>query len=457
MRSGLRLARCLAFVRDRPGDNEWAHPLDGLIALVDLNALEVLRVDDHGVVPLPPEAGNFARPSVPDARPTSSRFEIIQPDGPSFTVDGNEVSLAEVAVPRRLHPARRAGAAPGQLPGRRATALDPVSRVALRDGRALRRSQPDALLQERLRRRRVRRRHADPLAGASAATAWARSTTSTPSCRDADGAPVPIKNAICLHEEDVGVLWKHIDWRTGAVEVRRSRRLVISLVRHRRQLRLRLLLVLLPGRHDRSARSSSPGSCTTGAVRPGERPRHGVEVAPGLNATFHQHFFNCGSTSTSTARRNTRLRGLDTAAPGRPREPARQRVRRRRHPAHRGEARPAQRRSARGAVLADRQSDAQNRLGQPVGYRLVPGENAVPVRAARCGRAEAGGLHHEHLWVTPYDAERALRGRRLPEPASRRRRPAGLDRRRPPDRRTPTWWSGTRSATTTCRAPRTGR
>ena len=42
-----------------PGDNEWAHPVDGVIALVDLNRLEVLRVDDHGVVPIPPETGNF--------------------------------------------------------------------------------------------------------------------------------------------------------------------------------------------------------------------------------------------------------------------------------------------------------------------------------------------------------------------------------------------------------------
>ena len=36
-----------------------------------------------------------------------------------------------------------------------------------------------------------------------------------------------IKNAVCIHEEDDGVLWKHVDHQHGA-EVRRSRRLVIS-------------------------------------------------------------------------------------------------------------------------------------------------------------------------------------------------------------------------------------
>jgi Cu2+-containing amine oxidase len=39
-----------------------------------------------------------------------------------------------------------------------------------------------------------------------------------------------IPNAICLHEEDAGLLWKHTDTRLGHVEVRRNRRLVISML-----------------------------------------------------------------------------------------------------------------------------------------------------------------------------------------------------------------------------------
>ena len=44
---------------------------------------------------------------------------------------------------------------------------------------------------------------------------------------DSAGEPYTIKNAICLHEEDNAVLWKHVDHDAGT-EVRRMRRLVVS-------------------------------------------------------------------------------------------------------------------------------------------------------------------------------------------------------------------------------------
>ena len=45
---------------------------------------------------------------------------------------------------------------------------------------------------------------------------------------DEQGEAGTIANAICLHEEDAGILWKHNDLFTGRTEVRRSRRLVVS-------------------------------------------------------------------------------------------------------------------------------------------------------------------------------------------------------------------------------------
>lgn len=47
---------------------------------------------------------------------------------------------------------------------------------------------------------------------------------------NAQGEAVVIPKAICLHEEDAGMLWKHTDTQLNHVEVRRNRRLVISQV-----------------------------------------------------------------------------------------------------------------------------------------------------------------------------------------------------------------------------------
>ena len=44
------------------------------------------------------------------------------------------------------------------------------------------------------------------------------------------GGVTTIKKAVCLHEEDAGMAWKHLEYRNGHAEVRRARRLVISFI-----------------------------------------------------------------------------------------------------------------------------------------------------------------------------------------------------------------------------------
>jgi primary-amine oxidase len=45
---------------------------------------------------------------------------------------------------------------------------------------------------------------------------------------DHAGKPFHVPNAICMHEEDYGLLMKHTDYRNGRAYTIRSRRLVIS-------------------------------------------------------------------------------------------------------------------------------------------------------------------------------------------------------------------------------------
>src|SRR6516164_6949068 len=86
-----RLARPLCFVRSDPTDNGYARPIEGLRPVVDLNQMKVIRVEEYGHWPLPPEGCNYAADRVPNQRTDIKPLEITQADGPSFQVDGNVV------------------------------------------------------------------------------------------------------------------------------------------------------------------------------------------------------------------------------------------------------------------------------------------------------------------------------------------------------------------------------
>ena len=54
------ICRPLTFMRAAPSEHGYARPVEGLIVTFDLDAMEVIGIEDHGVVPLPPTAGNYA-------------------------------------------------------------------------------------------------------------------------------------------------------------------------------------------------------------------------------------------------------------------------------------------------------------------------------------------------------------------------------------------------------------
>ena len=106
---------------------------------------------------------------------------------------------------------------------------------------------------------------------------------------DSQGRPQTIANAICLHEEDSGILWKHFDWRSGATDVRRARRLVVSSIATVGNYEYGLYWYLtLDGGIAFEAK-------LTGVLHTAGGPRatRGVAtlVAPGVSAGYHQHFF----------------------------------------------------------------------------------------------------------------------------------------------------------------------
>src|SRR6476469_566290 len=88
---GRRISRCISFLRDDPTDNGYARPIEGLIVHFDNGRNEVLEVNDHGVTPLPPNRASYRAEDQPRLRTDLKPISITQPEGPSFTVEGNLV------------------------------------------------------------------------------------------------------------------------------------------------------------------------------------------------------------------------------------------------------------------------------------------------------------------------------------------------------------------------------
>ncbi|KAF2756222.1 peroxisomal copper amine oxidase [Pseudovirgaria hyperparasitica] len=105
------------------------------------------------------------------------------------------------------------------------------------------------------------------------------------------GAPTTIKNAICIHEEDAGILFKHTDFRDDTVTVTRARKLVISHIFTAANYEYCVYWIF---HQDGTVQLEIKltGILNTYAMNPGEDTNGwGTEVYPGVNAHNHQHLF----------------------------------------------------------------------------------------------------------------------------------------------------------------------
>jgi primary-amine oxidase len=408
-----RFVSPLTFVGAGPDDNAYARPVEGLVTLVDLDTLTVVAVEDHGVVPIPPRPANYSAealtaadnfPSFPagprrDVRP----LDVVQSDGPSFTVDGHHLrwqkwDLRIGFTPREGLVLHRIGYDEG------AGARPLIDRASLSEmfvpyGDPSPTHYRKLVLDE----------------GEYGIGLLTNSLELGCDClgeirylegvvNDNEGHAVTIPNAVCLHEEDCGIAWKHTNFRTGQVEVRRLRRMVISSIVTVGNYEYAFYWYLYQdGTIQYEIKLT--GVISDGAVAPGEVPGYGTIVAPGVYGPHHQHFFNVRLDMTVDGTANRVYEVTPTAVPEGPDNPV-------------GNAWRADEvlieNEAEGGRSADPMAGrfwkivndgVHNELGQPVGYKLMP-DNAI---AAFChpGSAVArrAGFITKQLWVTAYDRD----------------------------------------------------
>ncbi len=397
---GRRLSRTLTWIRRGPRDNGYARPVANVVAVVDLNAMQVLRVEDYGVVPLPPEDANYSS-EVAGTRTDLKPLEIRQPEGPSFEIDGYELRWQKWTM--------RLGFTP-----REGLVLHTVS---YRDqGRArpilYRASVVDMVVPYGDPRPTFFHRNAFDI-GEYGIGYLANSLEHGCDClgeiryldavvNDSRGGAIVLSNAICVHEEDDGILWKHLDWRTGYAEVRRSRRLVVSFIATVGNYEYGFYWYFSQdGTIQLEVKLT--GIVSNGAVLPGEKPRWGELVAPQVYGPIHQHFFNVRLDMMVDGLHNSVYEVNTVAdAPG-PDNPH--------HNAFHTEA-ALLASEARAQRVLDPLSGrfwtvvnpaVSNRFGEPVGYKLVPGENVLPFAGPGAQVTRRAGFMTKHLWVTRYD------------------------------------------------------
>jgi primary-amine oxidase len=396
---GRRLSRALTWIKRSSTDNGYARPVANVIALVDLNEMRVLRVEDYGVVPLPPEDANYS-PEVAGARAGLKPIEIRQPEGPSFELDGRELTWQNWRM--------RLGFTP-----REGLVLHTVSyRDQGRERPILyRASVVDMVVPYGDPRPTYFHRNAFDV-GEYGIGYLANSLANGCDClgevryldavvNDSRGGAVTLANAICVHEEDYGILWKHFDWRTGYTEVRRSRRLVVSFIATVGNYEYGFYWYFyLDGTIQLEVKLT--GIVSNGAVAPGEAPRWGELVAPGVYGPIHQHFFNVRLDMTVDGPHNSVYEVNSVADTP-------------------GSENPHANAFHTEATLLRSESEAQrlvdplsgrfwkivnpsvrNRLGVPVGYKLVPGENVRPFAGPEAQVTRRAAFMTKHLWVTRY-------------------------------------------------------
>ena len=394
---GHRAVRCIAFVREDPTDNGYARPIHGLMSHVDLTEGKVAHVEDTGIVPLPPNSGRYDMPHQESVRSGLKDLSITQPDGPSFDVDGYQVNWQGWEFDVSVHPVHGLVLHQLSLQGRPI-----IYRAALSD-------------------MIVPYGDSDPMhswkhvldASEYNLGVFINSLKLGCDCLGEihyfdthqvtwEGKVKTIENAICMHEEDYGIQWKHHDANSQTTEVRRSRRLVISSIFTVGNYDYGFYWYLyLDGTIQMEIKLTGivgVSAVTEQTYNPSQAPL----IGEGLASPVHQHSFcfrldwELDGGENSLYETEIELVPVDENNPDGTQFSAITKHLTSEHAAKRNIA------AEKSRTWKVTNPNSNNGLGIPVGYKLLP--TASPPLFARDGSkvAKRGAFGKHHLWATPY-------------------------------------------------------
>ncbi len=396
---GRHLSHVFAWLRLYENENFYAHPIEGLNAIVDLNSGEVIRVDDYGVVPVPMQESNYEAALLRSDRPAPKPIDIVQPEGVGFRFENGVLHWDKWALvvgfnareALTLHDIRY----DDRPIAYRASIVEMVVPYGTPENGHFRKNVFDI--------------------GEYGVGKLANSLTLGCDCLGAieyldahinkmDGSLMTIPNAICIHEEDAGLLWKHTDFRTERAEVRRSRKLVVSCIATVGNYEYAFYwYFFLDGGIEFEIKAT--GVINTAACTPGKPGKYATEVMPGVMGHIHQHLFCARLDMTVDGDANRFVECNTHAEPAGPANPygngfyAEETV----LPTELAACRRANQESMRFWKVES--ATRHNHVGRPTAYQLEANHMVTPFVRSDSFSGRRGRFVENHVWVTAFDPE----------------------------------------------------
>lgn len=415
--NGKRIVRAGAFYAPK-GANPYAHPVEGVVATVDVNAGKVIKLTDTGEEPSALSGPEFGE--TPAGLPRSQRApqKTMPLRNVNFTVNGNEVRWRKWRFRYGFHP--REGLVlytvgyedQGHVRSilYRGSLSEVVTAYAEPGGAWYFRNRFDEG-EYGLGRLAV------PLEPVGDAPENARFFDVYRNGES--GLPLAVKHAVAIYERDGGLLWKRHDPRTGAAESRRGRELVLSWMAAAGNSDYGFNWIFHEDGRIEMAVEVTGVPLVKGAGgekeiggRPHGRGAPAEKIAPGLLGVNHQHFFNFRlDLDVDSAGGNRVLEVNSHAVPPGPLNTQKNAF------VTREDTLDTEGDAGRNTSTAESRHwkvinpGVKNALGEPVGYVLKPGENTIPYADPQSSLRKRAGFLSSQFWATPYDpAERYAAG-----------------------------------------------
>lgn len=396
---GRRVSHVFCWLRNSEFDHQYAHPIDGLNATVDIDTGEVLEVRDEGDISVPRGEWNYDRRFQTEIRQDLRPINVVQPDGVSFSLDGHLLKWHDWELRIGFNAREGLTLHDISIAGRpvlyRASITEMMVPYGSPDGRHPRKNVFDVGEYGIGKLVNSLELGCDCLGVIQYLDATINSN---------DGGLETIKNAICLHEEDMGILWKHFDFRLNTTEVRRARRMVISTIATVGNYEYGYYWYLhLDGTIEFEIKAT--GVINTTACIPGQPGPHGVEVVPGVLGQIHQHTFCARLDMTVDGDANSVVECNTYADPVGPENPYGNAYRMVETvlESEADAARKAEQATHR--YWKFKSADKTGLTGQPTAYKLIPTSVVTPFLSPDGPSGRRASYTYKDLWVTAFDPD----------------------------------------------------